>query len=359
MRRWLGPLAALAVLAAAADPAAARVHIRGTAYEFNNSDVRLAGATIHVAEHPRLRATARADGSYDLAVPDRATVTPYIVAAGYHTIFLQTFRTDGEDLPRVNFQTPTEGVYLALAALLGVPLDTEGELRDCAIVSTFSTRNVRDLSFREFTSYGAHGVAGATAFASPTLPAPIYFNREVVPDRTRRRSSVDGGVIWTRVPAGVYTIRARHRSTRFGSFVASCAPGRVVNANPPWGLHQLGKPMPAKVSARWSVGATRVRLRALRLAKLPAGAVVRVRCGGRGCPFRQRAIARPRGGRLDLFGALGRAARRLRSGQTLELLVAAHAHDGKLVRWRLGKATEPKAVTRCVPLGNTKPRPRC
>ena len=56
------------------------VHIRGTAYEFNNAKVRLAGATIHVAERPRIRATVRRNGSYDLVVPDRASITPYITA---------------------------------------------------------------------------------------------------------------------------------------------------------------------------------------------------------------------------------------------------------------------------------------
>jgi hypothetical protein len=81
-------------------------------------------------------------------------VTPYIRASGYHSIFLQTFRPDGEDLERVNFQTPTEGVYRALAALLGVPLGPDGRARECAIVSTFNTRNVRDLSFRAFAAYG-------------------------------------------------------------------------------------------------------------------------------------------------------------------------------------------------------------
>ena len=350
---------ALALLVGAGGADARSVHIRGTAYEFNSAGVAIGGATIRVAEHPRLRATTRPDGSYELAVPDRATVTPYISAAGYHTIFLQTFRTDGEDLDRVNFQTPTEGVYRALAALLDVPLGPDGEPLQCAIVSTFNTRNVRDLSFREFIAYGPHGVPGATAFTSPALPAPIYFNSQVVPDPAQRRSSVDGGVIWPRVPAGIYTIRGRSASTRFASFVATCKPGRVVNANPPWGLHQLGKPMPATVSARWSVRSRSVRLRRLRVARLPAGAVVRVRCRGRRCPFRLRIITTPGGRSLDVRAALGRAARSLRAGQTLEVLVTAHAYNGKLVRWRLRTATPPRAVTLCLPLGNTRPRPRC
>jgi hypothetical protein len=346
-------VAALSIAVALAVPAgatAASVHIRGTAYEFNNTGVRLAGATIRVAEHPRLRATTRRDGTYDLAVPDRARVTPYISGAGYHTIYLQTFRTDGEDLQRANFQTPTDAVYRALAALLGVPLDPRGELRDCAIVSTFSTRDVRDVSFERFIAYGAHGVAGATAFATPRLPAPIYFNENVIPDRAQRRSSGDGGVLWTGVPRGVYTIRARHPSTRFASFVATCKPGRVVNANPPWGLHELGRAMSATVSARWSAAGTGVRLKRLRLARLPAGAVVR---------FEGRTFRRLPGPRLDLLAALGHPSLRVHTGQTLTVLVSAHGYDGRLFRWRVRGTGPPKASIQCVPLGNTRARPRC
>jgi hypothetical protein len=243
--------------------------------------------------------------------------------------------------------------------LLDVPLGPDGEPRECAIVSTFNTRNVRDLSFREFIAYGPHGVPGATAFASPPPPPPIYFNSQVVPDPAQHRSSVDGGVIWPRAPAGVYRIRGRHPATRFASFVATCKPGRIANANPPWGLHQLGKPMPATVSAGWSVRARTVLLRGLRVTRLPAGAVVRVRCRGSHCPFRRRIIARPGRGSLDLRAVLSRAAQRLLAAQTLEVLVTAHAYNGKLVRWRLHTATPPKAVTLCVPLGNTRPRPRC
>jgi hypothetical protein len=345
-------LIGVAAAVGAADAGASTIHIRGTAYEFNNTDVRLAGATIRVAERPRLRATVRSDGTYDLGVPDRSRVTPYIEAAGHHPIYLQTFSIAGENLRRVNFQTPTDGVYKALAALLSVPLDADGELRDCAIVSTFSTRYVRDLSFRGFTAYGPHGVAGATAFSTPALPPPLYFNEQVVPDPTQRRSSIDGGVIWTGVRPGVYTIRARHPSTRFARFVATCRPGRVVNANPPWGLHELGKPMPAAVSARWSG----VQLERLRVRRLPAGASVTVDCAGHGCPLPDRTQRSTRGGNIDL---LGKVEPRFRAGQTLTVLVKAHGYDGKLVRWPVRAGRVPKPATRCVPLGNVRPRPSC
>ncbi len=82
MRLLLAALAAL--LCAAPAAGAATVQLRGTAYEFNNTDVRLAGAVIRVAERPKLRTTTHRDGRYVLTVPDGARITPYIEAPGYH-----------------------------------------------------------------------------------------------------------------------------------------------------------------------------------------------------------------------------------------------------------------------------------
>jgi hypothetical protein len=334
------------------------VHLRGTAYEFANVHTLLAGARIRVAEFPRLNAVVRPDGTYDLAVPDRATVTPYIQATGHHTIYLQTFTTAGEDLANVNFQTPSESVYLGLVALLNVPLDARGDPVGCAIVSTFSTKNVRDLDYAGFIAYGAHGVAGATATATPVLPKPLYFNASTVPVPAQAVSSEDGGVVWTRVPTGVYTITAHHPVSRFASFVASCRPGRVVNANPPWGLHELAPPNPARVSATWSVHGSRVVVRSLTARRLPAKAVVRVRCSGSRCPFASRTF-RPTTAAIDLRRALSAPALRVRAGQTLEVTVSAHGFNGTVVRWRIATGRAPAPTTLCVPLGNARPRLRC
>ena len=343
---------------AAASGAGASVHLRGTAYEFNNVELRLAGATIRVAELPKLKATVRPDGTYDLAVPDDTAVTPYIEAAGHHTIYLQTFTTAGEDLENVNFQTPSDAVYRALVDLLKVPVDANGDPAACAIVSTFSTKDVRDLSYADFIAYGAHGVAGATASAKPALPAPTYFNANVIPDPAQVRSSKDGGVVWTGVPAGTYTITAHHPTRRFASFVASCRPGRVVNANPPWGLHELAPPSPARVAATWAVDGSRVVARTLRIRRLPAKAVVRVSCSGARCPFIARAF-RPTATTLDLRRALGASSLRLRAGQTLEVDVSAHGFDGLAVQWRIAAGRTPAPTTLCIPLGDTRARARC
>jgi hypothetical protein len=339
--------------------AAGTVHLRGTAYEFNKVDVLLAGATIRVAERPALRATVKADGTYDLVVPDRASITPYIVAAGHHTIYLQTFRTAGEDLANVNFQTPSEPIYRGLVALLGVPVDAGGDPVACAIVSTFSTKDVRDRDFAGFVAYGAHGVAGATASGTPALPAPTYFNENVIPDPAQRVSSKDGGVVWTGVPAGVYTVTARHPTRRFAPFTATCAPGRIVNANPPWGLHELGAANPARITSLWAEDGTGFQARKLRIVALPAKPVVTVRCTGPGCAFGVRRFL-PRTPTLDLWARLGGSRHlRLRAGQTLDVTVTAPGFDGTTVRFRSAGGRRPVAQRRCIPLGNTLPRPHC
>ena len=73
-RLWMPAIACLLLAMVAfftAGAAATRsVHMRGTAYEFNNVHVLLGGATIHVAEYPTLKAVVKPDGTYDLRVPD-------------------------------------------------------------------------------------------------------------------------------------------------------------------------------------------------------------------------------------------------------------------------------------------------
>jgi hypothetical protein len=214
------------------------IHVRGTVYTFDDQ-APIAGATVRIAELPDLSTQTGPDGGYDLLVSDGTRFTPYADAVGHHRIYLQTYVGQGKDLERVNFQMPSDTAYNALAAILSVPRDANNELVNCAVVSTFSTMNVRDVSYNDFVAYGAHGVAGATASASPALPNPIYFNESVIPDASLTGSSIDGGVVWPVVPGGVYQFTAHHPGTRFAPFRATCEPGRVVNANPPQGFYEL------------------------------------------------------------------------------------------------------------------------
>ena len=218
------------------------VTISGRAYAFNHMDTFLEGAKIKVRELPGVSATTDANGDYELKLPDDTTVTPYIDPPdGYNEIDLQTFHTRGEDIENANFQTPGDLEYNALAALLDVPIGADGRPEQCVIVTTASARNVRGVDYDTFHERTPHGVAGATAKSAPKLPKPIYFNENVIPDATQPSTSEDGGIIWTGVPAGSYRISTKAPGHRFAGFLATCKPGRVVNANPPWGAYELKK----------------------------------------------------------------------------------------------------------------------
>jgi hypothetical protein len=337
-RRAAVPLALTATLltlaAVAAAPAGAAkplgsVHMRGTVYTFDNQDP-IAGATVKVAELPGVSATSGADGTYDLVVPDGTAVTPYAEAAGHRGLHTQTFVTEGRDMERVNHQIPTTGAFQFLAGTLGVPMDANDNPVECAVVSTFSTVNVRDVSFAEFVAYGAHGVAGATGSATPALGKPTYFNDSVIPDASKTESSIDGGVVWTRIPAGVYRFSAQHPTTRFANFRATCVPGRVVNANPPQGFYELrpGEELDTKVDAK--VKRARINRNGTRLKlKVSGGEYVRVVADllkGRK-RLAHRAHSRYRPGTQGFTFALGE---RL-AGKKLKLRVTAEDGEGNVV----------------------------
>lgn len=221
------------------DGPAKTVHVRGYAYSFN-SPTPVANAQVKVAELSYAATTTAEDGSYDLAIAvtlGGQEVTPYIVAKDFHTVYLQTFALTrlSADLQLVNFQTPTQDIYEQLSTLVGV--DPKGN--GCHIVTTVSEIAIQKLSFLEFTQHGAHGVAGATAFAKPELPPPLYFSEAVLPDPDLKQTTRDGGVLWLNVPPGRYQIAAKHATQKFDTFTAVCAPGRVINANPPWGLREI------------------------------------------------------------------------------------------------------------------------
>jgi hypothetical protein len=241
------PVALLGVLAALALPLAgcggggtpASAHISGTAYKFNKPFTRIANATIRVAENPLLTAQTDANGNYTLEVPASSPATLYIEASGYSTVYSQTFTPEG-DIARVNFQTPDLATYNGLYGLLtqigaGVAPDANG----CVIVSTVSVPAIRELSIEQFLSFGAHGYAGAQANIEPAGGKRTYFNASVLPDPRETATTKDGGVVWTNVPPGRYTLSASDPAKptqQFATVKVDCQKGRVINANPPQGL---------------------------------------------------------------------------------------------------------------------------
>jgi len=251
--------------------AAGNVTLSGNAYSFifGGHTERLPGAQIGIDELPGVTATAGANGAYSLKVPDNTTITPYATMPGYHKIYLQTFHTRGSDLRQINFQMPPDEIYSALGVILGTNLDPEtGDPVKCAIVTTMFKESARHYDdFDDFWGDTPHGVEGSTAAGSTNagrlLPPTTYFNSQVIPDPAQPSTSDDGGAIWDEVETGEYTIKGHKPGTHFSPFQATCKPGRLINANPPWGLYQLApgeRPNPAvypdRVEARLAAART-------------------------------------------------------------------------------------------------------
>lgn len=237
------------------------VTISGKAYIFNHMDTGISGATIKVRELPKISAKTDEFGDYELKVPNDTNVTPYILSGEglltrrsfednspvgqtqthWNEVDLQTFHSRRKDIENANFQSPADGEFAALKAILQVPAREDGRPEQCAIVTTASARNVRGVDFHTFWERTPHGVPGATSIEYPALEGPVYFNEFVIPDRTKTETSEDGGIVWPIVPTGTYRIVTSSPTERFASFLATCKPGRVINANPPWGAYQLKK----------------------------------------------------------------------------------------------------------------------
>lgn len=210
------------------------VTLSGVAYTFNTPDP-VAGAIIRIVEVPDAVATSAADGSWSLTVRSEGELTPYVTHADHVTMHLQTFVDPPATLERVYFQMVKPAVYDTLALVLGITPDPAR----CQIASTVSEKAIQTMTFAEFKAHGAHGVGDATVTMDPPGAAVVYFNEQVIPDKSRTTSSRDGGVVWTNVPPGRYTITATHPTKAFAPIVIACEAGRFINANPPQGLREL------------------------------------------------------------------------------------------------------------------------
>jgi hypothetical protein len=174
--------------------------------------------------------------------------------------------------------------------------------------------------------------------------------------------AADGGSYGPCTGAGRYTINAPALGTHTFKLRATDGPGnqtelirtfRVVAAPPP----AVG---PLKVDARmvfeFSVNGTRTRIVRLAAKNVPSGAKVRLRCAGRGCPFKRRSV--PVGSHRTAAIAPAFGHRALRAGTVIEVRVTAPGQVGMLVRFTLRKRRLPAVTRLCLPVGGAAPK-RC
>lgn len=95
-----------------------------------------------------------------------------------------------------------------------------------------------------------------------------------------------------------------------------------------------------------------VVLKQLKVADVPAGASVEVRCKGRGCPFRKRVFP-VRDGRANASKAVRKG--KPRRGAVIQVRIVKPGAIGKVVIYRVPKKGLPRGRVRCLPPGATRP----
>lgn len=214
------------------------VRVNGHAFVFgpNSRGLTLEGASVAVAEAPEHATTVAADGTFALDVPSGAPLSFSLTQPEFHPNQSAAIDLGPDGLAMLGFQTPTEETFSVLGSISEVVPDPER----CQISTTISRLGT--------TPYGgdALGVEGAVATLSPPIPAadgPIYFayygDGFILPSRALTETSIDGGVIFSNVPPGEYTLTATKEGHRFSKVKIRCRAGVLVNAAPPNGIQEL------------------------------------------------------------------------------------------------------------------------
>jgi len=270
MRRGWTLLCALALLASSScgdDGSPETTTVSGIAWGFTLPDDvggydRIADATISVLEMPELTTMSDADGGFRLdGVPVGSEATFVLEHPDYPLTYTKTHIIPEGGIDDLTFQIPNNGLYAGIELGLGITSDPER----CQMVSTF-TRVGKTIG-----DPGAHGQAGAVLTIEPAEldieEGPIYFNDDVLPDRSRSYSSIDGGVLILNAEPGDYTLRAscvedaddraaflaeyppetypdedlrcQTEDVQFEEVRMKCRAGVFLNASPSYGLQAL------------------------------------------------------------------------------------------------------------------------
>ncbi len=193
--------------------------------------VRVAGAKITVLERPDLTFTTGDDGHFrfdGLAPGSEATLV--MEHPTFHVTQTPTFVVGQLGIDPFTLQAVPTSLFTALSSVIGTPLQED---KYCIIASTVT---------RFGGSLYAHlrqGEPDATVTLSPPVPAssgPIYFNENVIPDKTITATSKDGGVVFINVPPGEYTMTATKPNVVFRPIKLKCTAGMIVNGGPPLGV---------------------------------------------------------------------------------------------------------------------------
>jgi len=205
--------------------------VRGKVFAFaGNQKTDVTDAHVFVVEYPYLEDVVGRDGEFEIGglyAGDEVTLA--MEHPDFHPTQTETLTLGDEDIEHLTFQAPDPFVFNGLALILGFKPDES----KCQMVTTVT--NVGG------TLYGGdeRGEEGVVVKLDPALPAeqgPVYFDSNVIPDRSLTETSRDGGVLFTQVPPGEYTWTGSKPGKAFRQVRMKCRAGWLVNASPPFGL---------------------------------------------------------------------------------------------------------------------------
>lgn len=192
---------------------------------------RVANAKVSVLEHPELVFTTGADAHFTFENLEAGSDFTLVVE---HPDFKPTQTATVTLGSKGIHPFPVQMVSIELFDLLAAFLPQgPQESRFCAIATTTARLGGGlYVALRQ----GMPGVQVSLTPAARPESGPVYFNELVMPDRTRTSTSIDGGVLFYRVPPGDYVMRATRDGTVFSETRFRCRAGVVVNAGPPMGV---------------------------------------------------------------------------------------------------------------------------
>ena len=157
----------------------------------------------------------------------------------------------------------------------------------------------------------------------------------------RVRARVSAGRVRVRGHRIVVDLRGVRRGAVRLRIRARDAHGRVVRERRTYHPCVRRPRVGAAVRYAFAPGRSSTRVTRLRVTGMPAGAALRVRCRGAGCPFSRRRWARTPTGSRDVLRAFGHRTR-LRAGTVITLRITAPGRAPQMVRFTLRRGRQPK-----------------
>ncbi|MEJ7733930.1 MAG: carboxypeptidase-like regulatory domain-containing protein [Polyangiaceae bacterium] len=213
--------------------APARVSVEGDVLAFLSEidGERVAGATVSVLERPELTMVTGADAHFRFdGLEEGSELTLVVEHPDFKSTQTATVTLGASGAYPFAIQVVPNGIFTALATLVPEPVDED---QFCVIATTVARLGG---SLYVHLRQGVPGVAVALEPAVPAGSGPIYFDEDVLPSLVQPATSIDGGVLYYRVPPGDYTMRADKPGNVFNTVRFQCRAGMIVNAGPPLGL---------------------------------------------------------------------------------------------------------------------------